>query len=250
MGAWNRRGFVAGLAAIGAAAPANARADIPRLTRIRTRVMEAIEDLFADRGVAYPPRRVFLRAFKHERQLELWAASHRDDAATLIESHAICAASGVLGPKRRQGDLQVPEGAYVIHRYNAWSKYHLALRVNYPNASDRVRGLRWNLGGAIMVHGECASIGCIAIENRPIERVFIPVLDGGRAGGRQPPIHIFPTRFDDDGAWSRLETADDGNEDLLAFWHELEPIHAAFEETRLVPRVEIEPKSGRYRVVT
>jgi murein L,D-transpeptidase YafK len=248
MGHWSRRGFVAGLAAAGATAPRAAQADIPRLTRIRARVMGAIEDLFSDRGVTYPPRRVFLRAFKHERQLELWAASHRDDPLTLVETHPVCAASGVLGPKRRQGDLQVPEGVYAIHRYNAWSNYHLALRVNYPNASDRVRGFRWNLGGAIMVHGECASIGCIAIRNRPIERVFIPVLDGSRAGRQQPPIHIFPTRFDEPDAWSRLEDAAGGDEALLGFWRELEPIHAAFADAKHVPRVEIHARTGRYAV--
>jgi hypothetical protein len=76
--------------------------------------------------------------------------------------------------------------------------------------------------------------------------VFIPVLDGSRAGRRQPPIHIFPTRFADDDARTRLENAADGNEGLSAFWRELEPIYAAFEETAHVPRVEIEPKSGRY----
>ena len=241
-----RRGFVAGVGAL--LLPGQASAGAPRLDRIRRRVTGELEETFAERGVEYPPRRVFLRAFKHERELELWAATHKDDAPTLIETHPFCAASGVLGPKRKAGDLQVPEGAYEINLYNPWSNYHLSMRVSYPNASDRVRGLRWNLGGLIMVHGSCASIGCIAIQDEPIERVFLTTYEGYRRGRKRPKIHIFPTRFDDEEAWDRLKKAAGKNTGLLDFWRELEPIHKAFEDTGLVPSVGIEKKTGRYFV--
>ena len=54
-------------------------------------------------------------------------------------SYPICAGSGDLGPKRERGDGQVPEGLYEIDRFNPTSRYHLSLRVNYPNLSDRLR---------------------------------------------------------------------------------------------------------------
>jgi murein L,D-transpeptidase YafK len=162
----------------------------------------------------------------------------------MVEDYPFCAASGVLGPKREYGDEQVPEGVYDIHRYNGWSAYHMSLRVNYPNASDRRRGNRFNLGGGIMVHGDCVSIGCIAIQNRPIERVFLSVLAARRAGGRRVPIHIFPTRMDDDGQERLTEIT--AGPDRARLWDELTPIYAAFDDARRVPEVTIDPKTGAY----
>lgn len=46
--------------------------------------------------------------------------------------------SGSIGPKRSEGDNQVPEGFYYINEFNSRSNYHLALGLNYPNASDKV----------------------------------------------------------------------------------------------------------------
>lgn len=244
-----RRFFLAGLggASVGALGPRPASADIPRLARIRKRVQPDLETRFAELGIAYPPERAFLRAFKHEGELELWAAETAGDALTRVETPPICATSGVLGPKRRYGDGQVPEGVYSIHRYNAWSGFHMSLRVDYPNASDRIRGVGGSLGGAIMVHGDCVTIGCIPIENGPIERVFLTVLDASRAGKEKVPIHIFPARMDDAGM-RMLKTHAAGDPDLLAFWRELEPIYRAFEDTQRVPDVEIDRKSGAYAV--
>ena len=113
----------------------------------------------------------------------------------LVRSWPVCASSGDLGPKRRQGDLQVPEGIYRLDKLNPVSSYHLSLHVDYPNRADRIAGKRehiGNLGGDIMVHGECVTIGCIPIENDPIEELYLAVLDAGL----RPPIHIFPARLD------------------------------------------------------
>ena len=46
--------------------------------------------------------------------------------------------SGTTGPKRAEGDYQVPEGFYYINEFNPNSKYHLSLGLNYPNASDKI----------------------------------------------------------------------------------------------------------------
>ena len=225
-----------------------ARADIPRVERIRARVRPELDALYAEAGLEFPAKRLFLRAFKHERVLEMWGANRDEDPMALIESYPICAASGTLGPKRRWGDEQVPEGTYHIHRFNGWSGFHMSLRVDYPNDSDRARGKRGAYGGAIMVHGDCVSIGCIAIENAPIERVFVSVLASHRKGRRKVPIHIFPTRFDTRGLehLAPLRTSDPDRDRL---WTELQRVHDAFESRRRVPEVRIDTKTGAYAVV-
>jgi TPR repeat protein len=128
---------------------------------------------FASQGVAYPPRAVTLVALKSEARLELWA----DGGAgwRFVRSYLIRASSGRLGPKLRQGDHQVPEGVYRIAALNPASRFHLSLRVDYPNAFDRARALedgRERLGGDIMIHGGAASDGCVPIGDAAIEEVF------------------------------------------------------------------------------
>src|SRR4051812_28702290 len=145
-------------------------------------------------GVAWPPEELYLRAFKHERELEVWAGA-RGKQLTKVKTYPFCAASGELGPKRQEGDLQVPEGFYTIDLFNPTSTFHLSMRVSYPNESDRILGRR-PLGGAIMVHGNCVSIGCIAIQDDPIEELYVMTLDARAKMGRQVPIHIFPRRLD------------------------------------------------------
>ena len=74
--------------------------------------------------------------------------------------------SGRLGPKLKEGDRQVPEGLYRVESLNPNSRYHLSLRVNYPNEQDKSYGRldgRNNLGTDIMIHGKDCSIGCLAM---------------------------------------------------------------------------------------
>jgi murein L,D-transpeptidase YafK len=100
----------------------------------------------------------------------------------LVRSFPILAASGHAGPKLREGDRQVPEGLYRIESLNPNSRFHLALRVGYPNASDLEHAAgdgRANLGGDIMIHGGAASIGCIAIGDLAIEEVFVLAAETG-----------------------------------------------------------------------
>ena len=90
--------------------------------------------------------------------------------------------SGHLGPKLRQGDLQIPEGLYRINALNANSKFHLSLRINYPNMFDQHYAqleARTKPGNNIFIHGKRASIGCIAIGDQGIEDIFVLVVDVG-----------------------------------------------------------------------
>ncbi len=201
--------------------------------------------LLAKQGLSYPPREVYLRVFKREGALEVWARERGHFA--LVRSYPICAASGDLGPKRRSGDLQVPEGFYVVDRFNPWSAYHLSLGINYPNASDRKLGYKASLGGDIFLHGKCASIGCVAITDGPIEDVYLLADGAHRRGQARIPVHIFPTRLDAKGiAW--LEQEHSSKRALLDFWASLRPAYELFEKSRAVPRTSVDVR-GRYHVL-
>ena len=88
--------------------PAGAADRVEKARRAKTAV---VQKAFRDAGVAWPPEELFVRAFKHERQLEVWGGA-RGQPLRRVKTFPFCAASGVEGPKRREGDLQVPEGFY------------------------------------------------------------------------------------------------------------------------------------------
>lgn len=134
-------------------------------------------------GITGLPASVTLVFLKDKRTLELWA--ERAGAMVFVKEYAVTAASGTPGPKLREGDFQVPEGIYRIEALNPNSKFHLSLRLNYPNEFDRARARedgRGQLGGDIMIHGNRVSIGCIAIGDEGIEELFLlaALTDWGR----------------------------------------------------------------------
>ncbi len=219
----------------------------PRVVDARARRGEEVRRLFVEAGLPYPAPRLYIRVFKKERVVELWGGRRRG-AMVLVRTFPICASSGRLGPKRRQGDGQVPEGFYVIDRFNAYSNFHLSLGIDYPNRSDRIRGRAAgvaDLGGDIFIHGECVTIGCIPIENGPIEVLFLAALDTRRAGQAKIPVHVFPARLDEAGM-AALEAATE-DRSLVRFWRELQPAYLAFERTHRVPRVWVDAQ-GAYHL--
>jgi murein L,D-transpeptidase YafK len=162
-----------------------------------------------------------------------------------VQSYAVCALSGGLGPKRQEGDGQIPEGFYEVDRFNPASNFHLSLGVNYPNASDRLRSKAKRQGGDIMIHGDCVTIGCLPLTDAVIEEVYILAVDAHAAGTRIP-VHIFPHRMDDEGMkWLSTRNAPP---EMVAFWEELRQGYAAFEADHLLPGIRVEPKTGRYLV--
>lgn len=129
---------------------------------------------FTKAKVSYPPREVTFIALKQEKKLELWA---RDSGEfRFIRDYDIQSASGVAGPKLRQGDRQVPEGIYRIEELNPNSHYHLSMKINYPNEFDLVHAWqegRADPGSDIFIHGRAASIGCLAMGDKAIEELFV-----------------------------------------------------------------------------
>lgn len=184
---------------------------------------------------------LFLRAFKQEKQLELWL--WRDSAWALFQTYPICKIPGEVGPKRRQGDLQVPEGVYYIDVFNPKSNFHLSLRVNYPNQADRHFADPAKPGGEIYLHGGCASTGCLPLGDAAIETVYLLALDAKSAGQLNIPVHLFPCRMGPENVQALLREKPEHR----AFWENLQPIYHYFETKRRIPAISVDGE-GWYRM--
>ena len=146
-----------------------------RVKQFGDAVRERLASDFERIGFSYPSKRMILVGLKQENLLELWVSENHADPK-LLKSYPILGASGTLGPKLKEGDMQVPEGVYRIESLNPNSMYHLALRVDYPNQFDKAKGkveCRENLGCDIMIHGKDCSIGCLAIGDEAAEELFV-----------------------------------------------------------------------------
>lgn len=216
-----------------------------RVAAARTRVGVEIKRLAKAANLPYPIPRLFFRAFKEERILEIWGSTGRDPYRRVV-AYRVAGQSGVLGPKRKEGDRQVPEGFYTVDRLNPRSRFLLSIGINYPNASDRLRSDPRRPGGDIFIHGDDVSIGCLAMTDPVIEVIYVMTHDTRHRGGRRIPVHIFPNRMTD-ANWARLQRDFRAQPDLLAFWRELRPGYLAFESTRRVPTVLV-GRDGAYRV--
>ena len=135
---------------------------------------------------------VFIRIFKEEKELELWV----DDGKVFkhFKTWPICKYSGKLGPKLKEGDQQAPEGFYFVprSRMNPRSRFHLSFNLGYPNTYDRAHK---RTGSALMVHGNCVSIGCYAMTDTRIEEIY-SLCDAAQINGQRFfRVHCFPFRM-------------------------------------------------------
>jgi murein L,D-transpeptidase YafK len=215
------------------AAPPAASRDI---AEIRARQTPLLSEALDAQGLRIGAP-VHLRIYKEESRLELWV---RDGPAyRLFRHYPVCAWSGRLGPKLREGDRQAPEGFYTVGRnaLNPRSSYHLSFDLGFPNAHDRARG--WT-GSYLMVHGDCVSIGCYAMTDAGIEEIYVLVEAALAAGQAEVPVHVFPFRMTE----ARLDAA--RTDPWHGFWTELKPGWDAFEATHVPPVVRLE--GDRYRI--
>lgn len=165
-----------------------------RLQQFESETAARLRPLFQYKGIAWPCKELVLIAYKQERELQVFGRAHVDSTWKKICSYPVTAASGGLGPKLREGDQQVPEGVYHIESLNPNSRYHVSMRLNYPNAFDRAmakRDKRTSLGGDIMIHGGNASIGCLAVGNAAAEDLFVLAAN---ARPQKVKVIIAPTR--------------------------------------------------------
>lgn len=195
-------------------------------------------------GIAKERVNIFLRAFKQEQELEVWVSDAEQKEFQHLLTYPICKDSGALGPKRKEGDLQVPEGLYHIDRMNPNSTYHLSMGLNYPNASDRIRGDHNEPGSDIFIHGGCVTVGCLPITDPKIEELYALVTQAQANGQDHVPVHIFPARMDDPNFQTSLPDSPHAS-----FWSELLTFYEHFEQQQQVPNFTID-ETGAYQLRT
>jgi murein L,D-transpeptidase YafK len=214
----------------------------PKVRAAWVHKQKALQAIFDKKGVPFPAPHLLIRVFKAEGVLELWGEPAPGAQYVLVRSYPICRSSGELGPKRREGDEQVPEGFYRVTVFNPNSAYHLSLGIDYPNLSDRILGKGGPLGGAIMIHGNCVTIGCVPITDDGIEEVYLAALATHARGGEEIPVEIFPNRLTADG----LDEISRVRPELRGFWSNLATGYDYFEKNRRPPRVHV-GADGSYR---
>lgn len=217
----------------------------PRVQTANREKGKAVSDLLSSKNISTSSFDLFLRAFKKEQKLEVWAKNKSDDAFTLLKTYEFCATTGVLGPKRRSGDRQIPEGFYEVDLFNPQSQYLLSFSINYPNKSDLVFADKLNPGDNIFIHGHCVTIGCIPIGDENIQELYLIAAKAKSAGGKIN-VHIFPTIMNDQN-YKAINNEFGTDASLLAFWSWLKPGFDAFESSKKLPVISIE-ESGKYMV--
>ncbi len=200
----------------------------------------AVFKTLAGHSISHDSLQIYLRAFKTEKKIEVWAKNICDPAFTLIKEFPICEISGTVGPKRRSHDLQVPEGFYRISELNPYSRYYLSMRINYPNASDSIRGNRAHLGNLIYIHGNCESSGCIAITDERIKELFVYCIEAYNSGQKEISITIFPQQLTDTN-YALLTKGYSKNKDKISLWADLKKSYDLFNQTKIQPNVRFLP---------
>lgn len=178
---------------------------------------------------------IFIRIIKSESILEVWMK--KEDQYVLLKSYEICAFSGGLGPKLKEGDKQSPEGFYTVKKsqLNPNSKYHLSFDLGYPNAYDKAHNCT---GSYLMVHGACSSVGCYAMTDSKIEEIYMLVEQALQHGQKYVKVHIFPFLMTAKNI-SRYQ-----NTRWYDFWTELKEGYDYFEAEKLPPQIKV--KNGHY----
>ncbi|MEO6134453.1 MAG: L,D-transpeptidase family protein, partial [Ginsengibacter sp.] len=202
---------------------------------------------FEAKGLQWPAKYVYIRSFKFDSQLEVWVKNNPKEKYSLFKSYRVCMQSGTMGPKRLQGDYQVPEGFYYINEFNPHSNYHLSLRLNYPNASDRILSDSLRPGNDIYIHGNCVSVGCVAVTDNDIEEIYVLTSYARDAGQEFIPVHIFPIKYDNKKSVDYFNNSLKNNPSLEAFSKQLKRAYDEFNETKQVPLILID-RSGDYVV--
>lgn len=210
-----------------------------------SKMEDSLKKQFEKQNLAWPPQSLYIRSFKYDRQLEVWVKSDISKPYQLFKTYKVCMQSGTMGPKRMEGDYQVPEGFYHINEFNPNSNYHLSLGLNYPNASDRILSDSTRPGSAIYIHGNCVSTGCIAISDVPIEEVYILASNAKQQGQEFIPVHVFPVRYNVKKSLDYLQNTIKDNAYLQQFNKNIREAFEYFEVKKEIPIIMVNRK-GEY----
>ena len=217
-----------------------AQGKVPTSARARqaeARVKPRLEVELAKANLAWGAP-IFLRIFKESDELELWLQG-ADKQYQCFRTYEICAWSGKLGPKLKEGDRQAPEGIYHVtaRQLNPTSSYHLSFNLGYPNAYDRHHQ---RTGSYLMVHGSCVSAGCFAMTDPGIEEIYTLAAAALSHGQESFPVHCFPFRMTNENLLRHRKS------EWLNFWLNLREAYDAFETSHLPPKVVTH--SGQYQI--
>ena len=190
---------------------------------------KSVGALLAEKGMRLSAP-IFVRIYKEESELEVWKL--KDGRFQHFRTYPICYWSGGLGPKVRVGDKQAPEGFYTVGpgQMNPNSQYHLAFNIGFPNAYNSANG---HTGSAIMVHGNCKSVGCFAMTDARIEEIYALARDAFAGGQKYFHVHIMPFRM------TAANMASHWDSPWRQFWLRLKEGYNSFETTGKPPIVKV-----------
>lgn len=197
--------------------------DQKRYPRVRSAIAEKqslVETQLESKGLAINDFHLLMVAYKVEDLLVLYGKKRDESAYQIISQYEVCSRSGRLGPKRRQGDYQVPEGFYHVDRFNPASNFHLSVGLNYPNLADRRKSTFERLGGDIFIHGDCVTIGCLPMTDNNIKEIYLFSIYARNNGQERIPVYIFPFRMTAENLDAYAKRNAD-NQDLINFWNNL-----------------------------
>jgi len=179
---------------------------------------------------------ILVRIYKKESELEIWKKTSSGRYA-LLKSYPICRWSGQLGPKKTEGDRQVPEGFYSVgpSQLNPNSKYYLSFDVGYPNGFDQQLG---RAGGDIMVHGSCSSRGCFAMTDQQVAEIYAVAREALAGGQPSFQVQSLPFRMTAENFAKQRRSPN------IAFWQNLKEGTDNFEVTK--QPVAVDACGGKY----
>ncbi len=174
---------------------------------------------------------IMIRIFKEEGKLEIWKAK-RDNRFDMIASYDICAWSGKLGPKVKEGDRQAPEGYYNLTpgHLNPNSNYYLAINTGFPNRYDQANGRN---GTNLMIHGACSSSGCYSMTDAQVLEIYGFARDAFKGGQKTVQLQALPFRM------TAENMARHRNSEHFEFWKMLKVGYDNFEVTKRPPEVNV-----------
>lgn len=216
-----------------------------KVSRAFAKWEETLKKEFEAKGFNWPVKHLYIRSFKYDSELQVWVKNNPTDTFSHFKSYKVCALAGTMGPKRMEGDYQVPEGFYYINEFNGNSQYHLSLGLNYPNPSDKLLADPMKPGGEIYIHGSCVTTGCIPILDNKIEELYVLSSHAKGSGQDFIPVHIFPAKYDVKRSADYLEKVYESDPSLKAFESNLKRVYDFFEENRRLPVIAISPE-GKY----
>lgn len=208
---------------------------------------DTLQKQFAEKKLTWPANYLYIRSFKYDSKMEVWVKNELKEPFKLFKTYKVCALAGTLGPKRLEGDYQVPEGFYYINEFNPKSQYYLSLGINYPNVSDKILSDSLRPGSAIYIHGSCVTVGCIPITDQQIDELYILAAHAKNQGQDYIPVHIFPVNYNVPKSVSYLNNLSKDDATLRKFAARMEDAFFYFEKFKQLPVV-LTSDDGEYFV--